>query len=157
MGGRRVMHHASQGTVMVLTVSGDRLRDRFDRFNQIGATERGGVNRPSLSDANREARDTLVEWFGDAGLDVHVDEMGNIFGRREGRDDLSPVLLGSHVDSQYNGGRFDGVIGVLDRSPERRRRVRRSGQWHMSTLDVGLLSVTPAHRRGGTPWTLYNV
>jgi N-carbamoyl-L-amino-acid hydrolase len=99
---------------MDLTVSSTRLRERFDRFNEIGATERGGVNRPSLSDANREARDRLVEWFEAAGLDVTVDEMGNLFGRREGRDDsLAPVLVGSHVDSQYNGGRFDGVIGVL--------------------------------------------
>lgn len=99
---------------MTPTVSSDRLRDRFERFNEIGETERGGVNRPSLSDANRRARDRLVEWFEDAGLEIRVDEMGNVFGRRTGRDnDLPPVLLGSHVDSQYNGGRFDGVVGVL--------------------------------------------
>jgi len=96
------------------TVSGDRLRERFERFNEIGATDRGGVNRPALSDANRRARDTLVEWFEAAGLAVTVDEMGNVFGRRAGRDDdRPPVLVGSHVDSQYNGGRFDGVVGVL--------------------------------------------
>ncbi|WP_256297390.1 Zn-dependent hydrolase [Haloarchaeobius salinus] len=96
------------------TVSSERLRERFDEFNEIGETERGGVNRPSLSDANRRARDTLVEWFEAAGLTVTVDELGNIFGRRPGRnDDLPPVLVGSHVDSQYNGGRYDGVIGVL--------------------------------------------
>ncbi|NHX37950.1 MULTISPECIES: Zn-dependent hydrolase [Halolamina] len=95
-------------------ISSERLRDRFDRFNEIGATERGGVNRPTLSDANKRARDRLVEWFQDAGLEVTVDEVGNIFGRRAGRnDDLAPVLVGSHVDSQYNGGRYDGVIGVL--------------------------------------------
>lgn len=99
---------------MELSVSSDRLRERFDRFSEIGATERGGVNRPSLSDANRDARDLLVEWFEAAGLAVTVDEMGNIFGRREGADDsLAPVLVGSHVDSQYNGGRYDGVVGVL--------------------------------------------
>lgn len=99
---------------MPQTVSSDRLRERFDAFNEIGATERGGVNRPALSEANKRARDTLVEWFEEADLTVSVDEMGNIFGRRAGRnDDLPPVLLGSHVDSQYNGGRYDGVIGVL--------------------------------------------
>ncbi|MFC4408419.1 Zn-dependent hydrolase [Haloarchaeobius iranensis] len=99
---------------MVRTVSSDRLRERFEAFNEIGTTERGGVNRPSLSDANRRARDTLVEWFEAAGLGVTVDELGNIFGRRSGRnDDRSPVLVGSHVDSQYNGGRYDGVVGVL--------------------------------------------
>ncbi|SMO74806.1 Zn-dependent hydrolase [Halorubrum cibi] len=99
---------------MPRTISGERFRDRFDRFNEIGATERGGVNRPTLSDENARARDTLVEWFEEAGLEVRVDEMGNLFGRREGRnDDLPPVMVGSHVDSQYNGGRYDGVIGVL--------------------------------------------
>jgi N-carbamoyl-L-amino-acid hydrolase len=99
---------------MIREISSERLRDRFDRFNEIGATDRGGVNRPSLSDANKRARDTLVEWFEAAGLAVTVDEVGNIFGRREGlHDDLAPVLVGSHVDSQYNGGRYDGVIGVL--------------------------------------------
>ncbi|WP_255193219.1 Zn-dependent hydrolase [Natronobeatus ordinarius] len=97
-----------------VTVDGQRLRDRFDAFNEIGATEAGGVNRPSLSDANREARDQLVEWFEEAGLEVRIDEVGNVFGRREGRDpDADVVLLGSHVDSQYNGGRYDGVVGVL--------------------------------------------
>ncbi|WP_121820267.1 Zn-dependent hydrolase [Halostella salina] len=97
-----------------VTVDGDRFRDRFDAFNEIGATEAGGVNRPALSDANKQARDRLVEWFREAGLDVRVDAMGNIFGRREGRDpDAATVLFGSHVDSQYNGGRYDGVVGVL--------------------------------------------
>lgn len=95
-------------------IDAERFRQRFEAFNEIGATERGGVNRPSLSDANQTARDRLVEWFADAELEVVVDEMGNIFGRREGGDDsLDPVLVGSHVDSQYNGGRFDGVVGVL--------------------------------------------
>ncbi|MFC6941953.1 Zn-dependent hydrolase [Salinirubellus sp. GCM10025818] len=99
---------------MRATIDADRLRERFDAFNEIGATERGGVDRPSLSPENREARDRLVEWFEAADLAVTVDEMGNLFGRRPGSDDsLAPVLLGSHVDSQYNGGRYDGVLGVL--------------------------------------------
>ena len=97
-----------------ITVDADRYRDRFDAFNEIGATENGGVHRPTLSDANKEARAQLVDWFEGAGLTVTIDEMGNIFGRREGDDpSLDPVLFGSHVDSQYYGGRFDGVIGVL--------------------------------------------
>lgn len=97
-----------------LTVDDNRFRRRFERFNEIGATERDGVDRPSLSDTNKEARDTLVEWFADAGLAVTVDEMGNVFGRTDGTvPNEPPVLFGSHVDSQYNGGRFDGVIGVL--------------------------------------------
>ncbi|THE65061.1 Zn-dependent hydrolase [Salinadaptatus halalkaliphilus] len=99
---------------MTVAIDADRFRRRFDEFNQIGATERGGVNRPALSDANERARDQLVEWFEEAGLTVRIDEMGNLFGRRDGADpDADPVLFGSHVDSQYNGGQYDGVIGVL--------------------------------------------
>ena len=95
-------------------IDADRFRTRFENFSDIGATEDGGVNRPTLSDANKQARDTVVEWFETAGLSVTVDEMGNIFGRREGSDtDASPVMFGSHIDSQYNGGRYDGVVGVL--------------------------------------------
>ncbi|NHN41534.1 Zn-dependent hydrolase [Halorubellus sp. JP-L1] len=97
-----------------VTLDERRFRERFEEFNEIGATAAGGVDRPALSDENRAARDLLVEWFRDAGLEVRIDEMGNIFGRREGREpDADPVLFGSHVDSQYNGGRFDGVVGVL--------------------------------------------
>ncbi|WP_254533712.1 Zn-dependent hydrolase [Natrinema gelatinilyticum] len=96
------------------TIDDSRFRERFDECSQIGATDAGGVNRPSLSDENKEARDTLVEWFREAGLEVRIDEMGNIFGRREGRDpSAAPVVSGSHIDSQYNGGRYDGVVGVL--------------------------------------------
>ena len=97
-----------------VTLDERRFRERFDEFNEIGATEAGGVDRPALSDENERARDLLVEWFRDADLDVRVDRMGNVFGRREGREpEADAVLFGSHVDSQYNGGRFDGVIGVL--------------------------------------------
>jgi N-carbamoyl-L-amino-acid hydrolase len=95
-------------------VDGERLRTRFDEFSDIGATEAGGVARPALSDANKRARDRLVEWFEAAGLDVTVDELGNIFGHRAGTDQqAAPVLLGSHIDSQFEGGRYDGVVGVL--------------------------------------------
>ncbi len=91
-----------------------RFRTRFDEFNEIGATESGGVNRPSLSAANKQARDRLLEWYEAANLTVEVDEMGNIFGRREGTNpEADAVMFGSHIDSQYNGGRYDGVIGVL--------------------------------------------
>ncbi len=97
-----------------LSIDKERFRERFETFNEIGATDAGGVNRPSLSAENKRARDQLVEWFRDADLDVRIDKMGNIFGRREGRDPTADtVLFGSHIDSQYNGGRYDGVVGVL--------------------------------------------
>jgi N-carbamoyl-L-amino-acid hydrolase len=81
---------------------------------QIGATEKGGSRRLALTDLDREARDLFVRWCEEAGCTVSVDAMGNIFARRAGTDDaLPPVLAGSHLDTQPNGGKFDGVFGVL--------------------------------------------
>jgi N-carbamoyl-L-amino-acid hydrolase len=80
----------------------------------IGATPGGGVKRLALSDEDKRARDLLVRWLEELELEVTVDAMGNIFGRRAGReDDLAPVMSGSHLDSQPRGGRFDGVLGVM--------------------------------------------
>jgi N-carbamoyl-L-amino-acid hydrolase len=92
----------------------DRLLADIDRSAGIGIGREGGLSRLALSDADREMRDLFVGWCREAGLAVSIDEVGNIFGRRAGReDDLPPVLLGSHLDTQANGGRFDGVLGVL--------------------------------------------
>jgi len=68
----------------------------------------------ALTDADREMRDVFVGWCQEAGLSVTIDKVGNIFARRRGRDkDLPPVVMGSHLDTQANGGRFDGIVGVL--------------------------------------------
>jgi beta-ureidopropionase / N-carbamoyl-L-amino-acid hydrolase len=81
---------------------------------KIGATEKGGSRRLALTDLDREVRDLFVGWCQEAGCTVSVDAMGNIFARREGTDPtLAPVLAGSHLDTQPNGGKFDGVFGVL--------------------------------------------
>jgi N-carbamoyl-L-amino-acid hydrolase len=81
---------------------------------RIGATPLGGVRRITLTDLDRQGRDRVVEWFRAAGLDVRVDAIGNIFGRRAGRDgSRPPVVAGSHIDSQPSGGKFDGAYGVL--------------------------------------------
>jgi N-carbamoyl-L-amino-acid hydrolase len=91
------------------------------RFNEtiaasakIGPGRPGGLSRLALSDTDREMRDLFVAWCQEADLAVTVDVCGNIFGRREGSEpDLPPVLFGSHLDTQINGGRFDGIAGVL--------------------------------------------
>jgi beta-ureidopropionase / N-carbamoyl-L-amino-acid hydrolase len=91
-----------------------RLWDSLMEVAKIGATEKGGSRRLALTDLDREARDLFVGWCREAGCTVSVDAMGNIFARREGTDPtLAPVLAGSHLDTQPNGGRFDGVFGVL--------------------------------------------
>jgi len=72
------------------------------------------VTRVSFTDEERAAKDKVVTYMKEAGLSVHEDAAGNLFGRREGRNPDSPsVLIGSHVDSVYNGGNFDGPLGVL--------------------------------------------
>jgi len=97
-----------------LRINGERLRQSLEEMATIGATPGGGVQRLALSDEDKRARDLLVKWLGELELELTVDAMGNIFGRRPGReDDLAPVLSGSHLDSQPRGGRFDGVLGVM--------------------------------------------
>jgi N-carbamoyl-L-amino-acid hydrolase len=81
---------------------------------KIGATARGGSKRLALSDLDREGRDLFVRWCEEAGCAVTVDRMGNIFARRRGRrNELPPIVCGSHLDTQPTGGKFDGVYGVL--------------------------------------------
>jgi N-carbamoyl-L-amino-acid hydrolase len=97
-----------------LRVDRERLWDSLMSMAQIGATPRGGCNRQALTDEDKAARDLFVEWGRGLGCSVVVDEVGNIFLRRAGRNpSLDPVLIGSHLDTQPTGGRFDGVYGVL--------------------------------------------
>jgi len=80
----------------------------------IRMTANGGLDRLTLTDTDREVRDWFRAEMVDAGLNVRVDEMGNMFGRRPGTDpDAGTVLVGSHLDSQPNGGIYDGPLGVL--------------------------------------------
>jgi beta-ureidopropionase / N-carbamoyl-L-amino-acid hydrolase len=97
-----------------LRVNGARLRASLEEMAKIGATPAGGVHRLALSDEDKRARDLFVKWLKEINLAVTVDEMGNIFGRKPGRNDsLPPVMVGSHIDSQPKGGRFDGILGVM--------------------------------------------
>ena len=97
-----------------LKINGDRLWSSLMEMAKIGATPKGGVCRLTLTDLDKQSRDLFIQWCKDAGCTVKVDQMGNIFARRPGRNNsLAPVGTGSHLDSQPTGGRFDGVYGVL--------------------------------------------
>lgn len=97
-----------------LRINGKRLWGSLMDLAQIGATEKGGVCRLALTDLDRQGRDLFVRWAQEAGCSVRIDQIGNIFARREGRDTaLPPVLTGSHIDTQPTGGKFDGNYGVL--------------------------------------------
>jgi N-carbamoyl-L-amino-acid hydrolase len=95
-------------------INGDRLWGSLMTLAEVGATAGGGVCRLALSDEDRLARDLYVRWCRDAGCSIRIDAVGNIFARRPGRNSSrSPVMTGSHLDSQPNGGRFDGAYGVM--------------------------------------------
>lgn len=98
----------------LLQIDGARLWQSLTDLAQIGATPRGGVRRLALTDDDRRGRDEFARWCRDAGMTVSVDEIGNLFARRDGADaHAAPVLVGSHLDTQPEGGRFDGAYGVL--------------------------------------------
>jgi N-carbamoyl-L-amino-acid hydrolase len=95
-------------------VNADRLWNSLMRMAEIGATDGGGCNRQALTDEDRAGRDLFVSWACEAGCAVAVDQIGNIFASRPGREpEAEPVLIGSHLDTQPTGGRFDGVYGVM--------------------------------------------
>ena len=97
-----------------LRVDGERLWRSLMELAEIGATPRGGVCRLTLTDTDRRGRDLFSRWAQEAGLVLCVDAIGNIFARRAGTDpDAAPVVMGSHLDSQPSGGKFDGAYGVM--------------------------------------------
>ncbi len=97
-----------------LQINGARLWDSLMEMARIGATPKGGVNRLTLTDLDRQSRDLFVSWCRQAGCTIKVDRMGSIFARRAGSDDaLAPVMVGSHLDTQPTGGKFDGALGVM--------------------------------------------
>jgi beta-ureidopropionase / N-carbamoyl-L-amino-acid hydrolase len=98
----------------MLQINAGRLWQSLMDLAKIGATDKGGVRRLTLTDVDREGRDQFVRWCKEAGLAVEVDGIGNIFARRAGTDpDAPPVAIGSHLDSQPSGGKFDGAYGVM--------------------------------------------
>src|SRR5262245_65240817 len=99
---------------VVQAVREDRLWQRHMDLARIGATGRGGVNRQALTPEDTEARLRLLAWAATRGFSTSVDAIGNVFIRRPGKDaTASPVVAGSHLDTQPTGGNFDGVYGVL--------------------------------------------
>ena len=97
-----------------LKVNGDRLWDSLMEMAQIGPGVSGGNNRQTLTDADKEGRELFKRWCDQAGLEMGIDRMGTMFARREGTDpDALPVYVGSHLDTQPTGGKYDGVLGVL--------------------------------------------
>lgn len=99
---------------MTLRINSDRLWQNLMAMAQIGPLSKGGCNRQCLSDLDEEGRDLFRKWCADLKLEMSSDAAGNLFARLPGRDNtLAPLVLGSHLDTQPTGGRFDGILGVL--------------------------------------------
>lgn len=97
-----------------LRINGDRLWESIHSIAEIGPGIAGGSNRQTVTNEDGEGRALFQKWCEDAGMTMGVDQMGTMFMRREGADpDALPVYVGSHLDTQPTGGRYDGVLGVL--------------------------------------------
>ena len=101
-------------SVKNLRIDPDRLWDSLMEMAKIGPGVAGGNNRQTLTDEDAEGRALFQTWCEKAGMDMGVDTMGNMFATRAGTDpDALPVYVGSHLDTQPTGGKYDGVLGVL--------------------------------------------
>ena len=98
----------------VLEIDAERLWESLERSAEIGRFRDVGLRRLALSAEDKEMRDLFVDWAKKAGCSIEIDRLGNIFARRAGSDpSLPPVAIGSHLDTQICGGRYDGILGVL--------------------------------------------
>ncbi|WP_026583210.1 M20 family metallo-hydrolase [Bacillus sp. J33] len=101
-------------TQQVKNIKLDRLMETIRQSAEIGRLPNGGICRLSLTDEDKRMRDLFLQWMKDCGLETRIDDFGNMYGRRKGKnDELAPVLAGSHLDTQPKGGKYDGVLGVL--------------------------------------------
>jgi len=97
-----------------LRINAQRLEQHIRELSQFGKNEKGGLDRVAYSESDIRGRKYLMSLMKKAGLEVRVDEAGNIIGRREGHDpELPPIMFGSHADTVPNGGMYDGALGVL--------------------------------------------
>src|ERR1700730_13429231 len=119
-----------------LHINAQRLWGTLMETAKFGGTAKGGVSRLTLTDEDKEVRD----WFKTAaeaiGCTVTVDDVGNMFARRAGRNNgLAPVCMGSHLDTQPTGGKFDGALGVLG-ALEVMRTVHEAGYETNAPLEI---------------------
>ena len=127
-------------------VDGTRLNARLAELAKIGATPEGGTNRVAYSEADRQAREYVMNLMRSGKLDVSIDAAGNIHGRRAGSDPALPTIaIGSHIDSVPQGGRFDGQVGSMA-AIEVAERLLETGRALRHPLEVILF----ANEEGGT-------
>jgi beta-ureidopropionase / N-carbamoyl-L-amino-acid hydrolase len=119
-----------------LTIDPERLWGDLIETARFGATAKGGICRLTLTDLDRQVRDWFRAQAEALGCTVTIDDMGNMFARREGsRADVPPIAFGSHLDTQPTGGKFDGALGVLA-ALEAMRTLVRAGYETFAPIEV---------------------
>ncbi len=98
---------------MDLRVNITRIVDRLNAIGEIGYLKGKGINRLAFTEYDKQARDLIIKWMKELNLQVKIDQIGNIFGIREGVSKCKPVMTGSHIDTVLNAGKYDGVYGVV--------------------------------------------
>ncbi len=97
-----------------MMINAKRMWSRLEELSHIGEQENGGISRFSFTGEERKAKDLVIAYMEQAGMTVREDAVGNLIGRKEGRRKETPaVLIGSHIDTVPNGGKFDGALGVI--------------------------------------------
>ncbi|OZU87075.1 Zn-dependent hydrolase [Virgibacillus indicus] len=94
-------------------INGNRLNKHLDELATIGKSEDGGINRFSYTKEEKDGNELVKKYMEEAGLTVQYDAVGNLIGSKDGTEDLPTILLGSHIDTVPNGGKYDGSLGVL--------------------------------------------
>lgn len=94
-------------------INGNRLNKHIEELATIGGTENGGVTRFSYSETEREANELVKQYMESAGLTVEEDAVGNVIGSLDGDKNLPVIIIGSHIDTVPDGGKYDGALGVL--------------------------------------------
>ncbi|MCI6989199.1 MAG: M20 family metallo-hydrolase [Campylobacter sp.] len=126
-----------------------RLKQRMDEISKFGSIKIGedvGLNRLAFSEAEKEARDYLLEIFKNLSLDIKIDAFGNTYATLKGEDSsLSAVTCGSHIDSVPNGGRFDGTLGVIC-GLEVLESIKESGEKHLRDITLIVFSAEESSR-----------
>ena len=104
----------SEGLQESPRIKAERLMARLEALGEIGKTAEGGVSRPAFSEADILGRALIIGLMKESGLEVRIDAAGNIIGRRAGKDkEAKSILIGSHLDTVPNGGKYDGALGVI--------------------------------------------
>jgi len=97
-----------------MNINSFRLQEHFEAMSEIGKIGTTGTCRPTMTPLEKQAFELAASWMKDAGMTTCIDNFGNLIGRLQGTNPTLPILMmGSHLDSQPYGGRFDGVAGVL--------------------------------------------